>query len=491
MQLYAWLTSAASARGNSKALVYRDTYLSWRGLLHRVDRRAQELAQLGIQEGSWVGLMLGNVPDLVILALASAKLGATVVPIDPTCSGQELELILEAAPLRALVTRPRGAEPAGLPSPSAAARPPVLPSKFQPESRRRLQGTLLGVNLYRRSTSAVPSGALVPFTAMLAGDPQGVVRTDDSLRALAASVTDTLKVTEQDRLLCAMPLSQAYALDFGLLPSLATGATLFLEDELAAKRMGKLLRDHAITLMPATPALYGALARLPTIKPLEQAAAKLRLLSSGSALAPTIAETFERQYGVSVISCYHATQTGPVTADLAGRQPASVGLPFAGVEVKVADGRGASVPPGQEASVWVKTSGRGSGFVPKIHLPARPGETAVGGWSPDGWLRTGDLGRVDKQGTLFLTGREDDLVKVEGRRMALGEVRTILESFGKIKAAEVRVITDEIGAPMVAVRVVKSGLCRAEEVIDHCAKHLPPFKVPRAVEFCEALGTAS
>src|SRR5215213_440461 len=108
--LYQWLQRAALVQGNNKALVYRDNYLSWRGLLHRVDRRAQEFLAMGIKKDAWVGLMLGNVPDFVILALALSKLKAAIVPIDPTTGSRELELILAAAPLRALVTRPRGSE---------------------------------------------------------------------------------------------------------------------------------------------------------------------------------------------------------------------------------------------------------------------------------------------------------------------------------------------------------------------------------------------
>ena len=110
MQLYEWLSNVASGQSSGKALVYRDTYLSWRGLLHRVDRRAQELHALGIAPASWVGLMLGNVPDFVILALALSKIDAVLVPLDPTTGNRELEMILEAAPLRALITRPRGGE---------------------------------------------------------------------------------------------------------------------------------------------------------------------------------------------------------------------------------------------------------------------------------------------------------------------------------------------------------------------------------------------
>ena len=100
--LYDWLKDAADSRGNNKALVYRDNYLSWRGLLHRVDRRAQEFKAMGLKKGCWVGLMLGNVPDFVILALALSKLDVTIVPIDPTTATRELDLMLEAAPLRAM-----------------------------------------------------------------------------------------------------------------------------------------------------------------------------------------------------------------------------------------------------------------------------------------------------------------------------------------------------------------------------------------------------
>ena len=209
MQLYEWLSSVADDRGSAKALVYRDTYLSWRGLLHRVDRRAQELHAMGIGPGSWVGLMLGNVPDFVILTLAVSKVEGVVVPLDPTTGNRELEMILEAAPLRALVTRPRGGEgvqaAAGLPyyaAPAIARAPAGPPSKFAPEIRRRLQGTLLSCNLYKRAPLAnlVHEGkgdgkdggkdapAVVQFTASVGGDPKGVVKTAANLGAAAQEI---------------------------------------------------------------------------------------------------------------------------------------------------------------------------------------------------------------------------------------------------------------------------------------------------------------
>ena len=494
MQLYEWLSSVASNQSSGKALVYRDTYLSWRGLLHRVDRRAQELHALGIGPGAWVGLMLGNVPDFVILALALSKVEAVVVPLDPTTGNRELEMVLEAAPLRALVTRPRGGEgnaTAGLPYYAAPpAQRPVSgpPSKFVPESRRRLQGTLLSCGLYKRTPPANltegESPEVVQFTATVGGDLKGVVKTAANLAAAADAIRRTLEITANDRVLCALPLHASYGFDFGLLTSLANGATLLVEDEVSPKRIAKLLREQNVDVFAGTPALFGSLVRVPTVKPLKTAGA--RFISSGSALPAPIAEGFHARFGVRLLSCYHSTQAGPLAIDRAGKEPESVGRPFEGVEVRVASPKGERLPAGDNGPIWVRSRALSTVSVPKIHLPKRADGVPIGGLD-EGWLRTGDLGQQDRAGRILITGREDDLVKVDGKRVALGEVEGCLESFPKVKQARARVITDDLGGPMVVARVVRAGLCKAEEIIDHCARNLAPYKVPRQIEFCEAI----
>src|SRR5256885_535806 len=179
--LYKWLTDATRAQGSAKALVYRDTYLSWRGLSHRVDRRVQEFSGMGIKKGDWVGLMLGNVPDFAILALALSKVGATVVPLDPTT----------------------------------------------------------------------------------------------------------------------VPLYHSYGFDCGLMLALRFGATLYLEDEVAPKRIVKLLREQEINVLPGTPGLYAGLAKLPTAKALK--VKKPRYLSAGSLLSEATAEAFKARWGIRIV----------------------------------------------------------------------------------------------------------------------------------------------------------------------------------------------
>jgi acyl-coenzyme A synthetase/AMP-(fatty) acid ligase len=112
---------------------------------------------------------------------------------------------------------------------------------------------------------------------------------------------------------------------------------------------------------------------------------------------------------------------------------------------------------------------------------------AIGAIDKAGWLRTGDLGKLDKNNRLMITGREDDVVKVDGKRVALGEVEGCLEAFPKIKAAQATVVTDPMAGAMVVARVVTKQKCGAEEIIDHCARNLAPYKVPRRIEFCETI----
>ncbi len=494
MLLYRWLIEATNSRGTTKALVYRDTYLSWRGLQHRVERRAQEFSAMGIERGDWVGLMLGNVPDFAILALALSKLGATVVPLDPTTGVRDLTLFLGAAPLRALITRPRGGNE--LPS----ASPPLgtlqrgrRGARLEPESRRRLQGTLLTCSIYRREEAPPGSAEVVLLTADSSGDPKGVMRTAENLEGNCQNLAKCLDVSSEDRILSTVPLFAAYGFDLGLCLALRYGATLYLEDEVAPRRIVKLLREQEVDLLPATPPLYAALAKLPTARPIHTTGA--RFLATGSMLSEAVAESFRARWGVRVIPIYHTTEAGAVSCDRKGLLPETVGKPLPGVDLRLG-------PPDAEgrSAIWVRSSAVaqssvgtiGAAATPpapptgrrtKAAAEAKPTATAIGGFDAEGYLRTGDTGRLDKQGRLTLIGREDDLVKIEGKRVALSEVESCLESYPKVRAASASMYVDEHGSSMVVASVVCSSRCLPEELIDHCARNLAPYKVPRRIEF--------
>lgn len=454
---------------------------------------------MGIRAGDWVGLMLGNVPDFVILTLALSKIGAAVVPIDPTTASREFEFMLDAVPLRALVTRPRGSDASGAPGAgqSAAGSSGRMDERRRPaevaESRRRLQGTLLLCSIYKREALRLDvRPEVVLFTSDSAGDPKGVVRTRENLEAEAKNLSSALGIDGDAKILIAVPLFHAYGWDFGLVASMYHGATMYLEEELSAKRVSKVLREQDVDLLPGTPTLYAGLVKMPTARPIKRKGT--RFLAAGGPLDEAVAEGFRERYGVRLMSAYHTTETGAIAVDLTGKTPSSVGKVIDGVELRIAPAKNGSAGSGSASAdarggvVWVRGPAVAALSIGPYEVPEAPaGRVPVGARDADGWFRTGDVGRQDKTGRVFLSGREDDLVKVDGKRVALGEVEGCLEAFPKIKRAQARVITDPLTGPMVVARVVAFGKCQAQEVIDHCARNLAPYKVPRRIEFCESL----
>ena len=475
MLLYQWLVAATKDRGSARALVYRDTYLSWRGLQHRVERRALEFQSLGIQKGHWVGLMLGNVNDFAILALALSKIGATVVPLDPTTGPRDLQFVLERAPLRALITRPRG----GIDAAAGPVAPrPILGENI--ESRRKLQRTLLTCNIYKAPKESPGKAEVVLFTNDPYGEPKGVMRTEDNLEATAKLAGEALEITPDDRILTTVPLYHAYGFHLGLVLALKRKATLHLEDEIAPDRLIKVLKDHEINVLPGSPTLYAGLAKVPTAKPLKLK--NPRYLAGGSPLSDATVDAFKERWGIRVLPTYHTTEAGLIAIDRKPTSSESVGKLIEGVEVRFGSDPKKKAAASTEAEpIWVKSKAVSESFVGA--RVKKTVETPIGSVDAQGWLRTGDRGRLDKNGRLILEGREDDTVKVDGKRVALREVHECLESYSKIDRAEVRVVDDPIGGPLVVASVVATSRATPQEILDHCAKNLAHYKVPRRVEF--------
>jgi acyl-coenzyme A synthetase/AMP-(fatty) acid ligase len=223
-----------------------------------------------------------------------------------------------------------------------------------------------------------------------------------------------------------------------------------------------------------------------TAKPIKRKGA--RFLAAGSRLDDETAEGFKDKYGIRLMSAYHTTETGLLSVELTAKSPESVGKVIKGIDVRLTDPDGGKIGATDEGVIWAKGKSLSPRSIGPYEVrPPKSGRVPVGSFDAQGWYRTGDRGRLDRGGKLALTGREDDLVKVDGKRVALGEVEGCLESFPKVKQAQALVITDPLAGPMVVAKVVASGKCRAEEIIDHCAKNLAPYKVPRRIEFCDSL----
>lgn len=244
-RLYQWLRTSAEAGPLDKALVYDGNYLSWRGLLHVVDRRADEFERFGLGALDWVGLMLGNTPDFVVLTLALSKIGATVVSIDPKTEPSAVDPMLQA-----LIAYPEVARRAYA----------AVPTRTE-----RLKGTILTCTVcdHRREPPR-DRFPLVLCGAPAEGRAPAVGRTTQALETVARAVVEHHRIDGASSILTVLPFASEGAWQLGLLPALRAGAEFTLVDDASspADIAEEYLAYSGLTLLSAAPAFYAELCKL-------------------------------------------------------------------------------------------------------------------------------------------------------------------------------------------------------------------------------------
>lgn len=464
--IFSWLEEVVRFRGAAHAVVQRDTYLSFRGLVHRAGRRMKELRALGIGAGDAVGVMLGNVADYIVLTVAVDQLGATLVPIAPLCSGAELDAIQELVPLRAIIARP-GAK---VLERGERERAPHSPA---PTARSRLQGSLLSCALFPRRGSLPESTAVVFVTAASAGRYERVCRTGKELADEAENLALSLGVFDTERIGAALPFHHPFGFVLGVTMTLGYGAQLHLDDDLSARRTLARVRDSDLTLVPVSRTLLRELCELPALRSLQ--GADVRFLCAEGAVGRDLARGFYRLFKVRVHGGFHRPSTGLVAVDPDGKSPHTVGLPVDGLDLRVVDDIGEPVAQGRRGRLLVRGPGVGADH-------DGPG---------DGWLDIGERGLLDKQGRLKLLPRTDDLRCVEGLVVSLEEIRESLRTHPSVEDAAVSL--GGAGGPgpgddvVLQARVVTRRNVSPERLSGYLAARLSLHKIPARIEIVDAL----
>jgi long-chain acyl-CoA synthetase len=305
------------------------------------------------------------------------------------------------------------------------------------------------------------------FSSGSTGRPKRLARTHGQLWAEAESYT---WITPDDRLFCAIPLFHTYGMGCCLVAAVRNGATLVFLDEphpfvLARSRALELLEREQVTVFPGVPYHYRHLAEAPGAADLSS----LRLcFSAGSALEPAAFDAFLQRFGIAVRQLYGCTEAGTLTVNLDPDPVAtagSVGTPAGSVRVRIEDGE-----------IVVASPAMTLGYSDDEALSRQAFQ--------GGWFYTGDLGRVDDAGRLFVTGRRKLLIEVAGHKVDPIEVQDVVAAHPKVREAiVVGVRGTRDGEETVKAVVVPSDGCGERDVIAFCQERLANFKVPRVVEF--------
>lgn len=478
------LYEQSAERPDHLAVAYEDQRLSYGELADRVERLADSLSERGIGAGDAVALALRDDPWYVTCFYAVAALGARVVPVNPSFKQAEMEFCFRTSRVRAVICgeRTEGVcerivasfdSPAEVISASAAHGQSVtLDALVQAGSPGRLE-------------PRAPDEVLVyQYSSGSTGRPKLVPRTHAQCVA-EAGLYGELGLRPEDRILSAVPLFHTYGMGACLFGAVAAGSTVvILEDPhpflLRRHRALELIEAERLTVFPGVPFNFRLMAEAPNGADLSS----LRLcFSAGTALPRDSFEAFGERFGVLVRQLYGSTETGIVSANMSEDAVAtfeSVGAPLGDAEAAIVDESGAAVPVGEIAEVAISSPAMTDGYEGMEELNSEVFR--------DGRYLTGDLGRLDEDGLLYLEGRKKLLIEIGGYKVDPIEVQDVIEAHPSVEEAIVVGMPGEVeGEELIKAAVVPAEYCEEREVVAFCRERLANFKVPQVVEFREEI----
>ncbi len=401
---------------DATALVADGETVTYGSLRRRVAGVRGALAAAGVAPGDRVALVSGNSPSFVVGLLAALGAGAAVVPLNPLAPPAELARELSAVGPVAAVVGPGAALPAG------SGLRAVIAAEEQKGSMTLAEAEAAPpVPLLDRSGS---DPAVLMFTSGTAGLPRAAMLTHGNVLANIAQIQahPGRQVSASDVTLGVLPLFHVFGLTVNLCVALAAGGSVVLMDRFDPSGSLEACERFGVTILAGAPPMFAALAAAPAAdraNPL----ATVRLAMSGAAPLPDqVASDVRTRFGIPLYQGYGLTEASPVVTSSVvdgDPRPGSIGVPLPGVEVRLVDEDGEDVLTGDPGEVWVRGANVFAGYWED------PEATALV-LTPDGWLRTGDLGVLGDDGNLQLVDRAKDLIIVNGFNVVPAEVEAVL-----------------------------------------------------------------
>ncbi|GGU02339.1 class I adenylate-forming enzyme family protein [Streptomyces violascens] len=500
---------AAVARAPERtALAYFDGRLSYAETDALSDSVAGHLAARGLVRGDRVALMLQNTPHFVIALLGAWKAGATVVPLNPMYKSGEVAHVLKDSDAAALICSDRAWEDYLRDTAAASPVRIVLTAcelDLQTENDQRVLGfersavpgdtdDLVGV---ARQGLGAPSGrelsggdtALISYTSGTSGTPKGAMNTHRGITYNAERQRTGHPIAEGSGYFALAPLFHITGMVCELAACIANAGTLILAYRFHPGVVLDAFAEHrpAYTVGPST--AFMALAATPGVT--REHFASFEVISSGGApLPPALVEKFREGFGPYIRNGYGLTECTAPCASVPPEKEApvdpvsgtlSVGVPGPETVVRIVDLEGNEVPFGEQGEILV----RGPQVVPGYWR--RPDATAEA--FPDGELRTGDIGFMDRDGWLYVVDRMKDMINASGFKVWPREVEDVLYTHPAVREAAVVGIPDAYRGESVKAYVSLRPGAEADpaELAAYCKERLAAYKYPREVEILAEL----
>lgn len=418
-----------------------------------------------------VGVMLPTSGMFPLAAIATWMLGRTIVPLNYLLSKEEIAFIIQDAELDCVISvKPMLEHVGGLPEGVPALR--LEDVRFGGVPRLRLPARL-------------PDDftAVILYTSGTSGRPKGVMLSTANLCANIDQCVEWAEFTTDDVVLGVLPQFHSFGLTVLTLLPLCVGCRAIYTARFAPRRLVQLMREHRPTAFIAIPSMYNALLHSREISPDDFRSLRYAV-SGGEPLPEAVFEGFRERCGVVINEGYGLTETSPVThwCRPAEHRRRSVGRSVPGVETRIVGTDETILGADQDGEVRLRGPNVMQGY---YKLP----ELTASVFDSQGFFRTGDMGRMDADGNLFITGRIKEMLIIGGENVFPREIEEVLDQHETVKSSAVIGMQDgSRGEVALAFIELAEGATFDESALRaHCRTRLAGYKVPKEIRVLEAL----
>jgi len=429
-------------------------------------------ARAEVRAGDRVGILLKNSPEFIYALYGALSLGATVVPINNFLKAPEIQHILDDCGVKCLL--------------SATDFDDVLGKLRTPRVLRTADAPALPATSPPQLPAIAPSDlAVIIYTSGTTGRPKGAMLTHDNIASNVRSCVEALEETAGDRMALLLPMFHSFMLTVCIFTPLSMGAGIVLIKSVHPfKAALKEMIQHRATIFCGIPQIFQALAQS-KIPFWVHWLLRLRMVISGAAPLPReTLDQFSRKFRFPLLEGYGLSEASPVVSfnPYRGvRKAGSVGLPVPGVEVKILDDNGEEMPAEQVGEIVVRGANVMRGYF------NHPDETAA--TLRHGWLHTGDMGKKDADGYIYIVDRRKEMLLVRGLNVYPREIEEVLYKIPGVREAAVVAQADEKRGeiPVAFVSATEGSSLQPAELLRFCRENLADYKVPREIRLMDNL----
>lgn len=469
-----------------KRITYQDFYNKVLGL-------SKGLQRLGIQQGDCVALVLSNCAEFAYSFFAIAALKAIVLPLNPQLKESELGYYAGDAGAKAVITDSRhlllcsnmlsGSQKSGILI--VVGETLAVPGVY------RFSDLIVAEPYEVGEAEAYPGGVLYQYSSGSTGRPKLVCRTQENLYHEAKNFTETASITPDDVILGIVPLFHAHGLGNCLLAAIRVGADLTLLEQqeqentsggmafaLKCPKVVELIEKEQVTVLPGVPYIFKALVEAPPDMKANLSSVRL-CFSAGNFLPHAVFEQFLQRFAITIRQLYGCTEAGSVAmntqAHVSEKNWHSVGYPIKNVDIKIVSDNQEEVVENTIGEIAIKSPALTTGYCNLPEINSRSFK--------DSWFFTGDLGKRDKDGCLYITGRKKIFIDTGGYKVDPLEIEDVLLLHPRISEAVVLGVKAFDDEEIIKAVIVPKDVCSEHDVLAYCERHLADFKLPRIIEF--------